>query len=418
MVISTYRHLLGHRPVALLLSGQAISTAGDMFYAVALPWLVLGHGTARDLSLVLAAYAVPRAGMALAGGWLSDRLRPRRVMLLADALRAGLVGLLAALTWHGQPTLGAIITVAIPLGACEGLFLPASFAIMPDLVAAPDLATGNALNATTVQLANLIGPALGGAFVAALHPGPALLVDALSFVVSALSLWLIRSHASPPTPSIAETARPEAANFWQLLRGWRLLQVALVIIVVGNLTVGGTLFVALPTLAHGPLRAGAGGYGALLAAFGAGALVGGIVAGRASTLPPQAVVILLLTLVQAAALATLPLAGGVLGACGILVVAGLATGLTNVLYLTLVQREAPPALLGQIMGIFAFASLGLYPLSVGLAGIVITRYGPGVMFPLTGGAIAAAVTFGLAQREIRVLGAPAAPPSEPQDLLY
>ncbi len=458
-----YRHLLGVRPFRLLIGGQAISTAGDMLYAVALPWLVLGHGgTAQALSAVLAAYSVPRVATVLLGGWLSDRLGPRRVMLLADAARAALVALLAGLALHGVPALWALCAVAAPLGACEGVFLPASFAIMPTILTATDLPAGNALNATTVQLANLLGPALGGLVVARLSAAPALAADAVTFVVSALALSAMGGPTpSPPVASrepcspsadgegrngrrdaarpykavkdesrlytamrnesletrrsLSKTDHPlsiadgEGAGGWgrlrHLVRTWRLLQVALVIVIVGNLTIGGMMFVALPALAHGPLHAGAGGYGALLAAFGGGALVGGLLAGAAGRLPRPAVVILGLTLVQATGVAALPFAGGVAGAAAVLAVAGLATGITNVLYLTLVQRTAPPDLLGQIMGVFAFATLGLYPVSVALAGVVATRWGPAAMFPLTGLAIACAVCYGLAQREIREMEA-------------
>src|SRR5258707_6831114 len=84
------------RNFQLLFGGQTISVIGDALYLVALPWLILTTGgSAEVLGIVLAAYGIPRAGCMLVGGWLSDRLRPRRVMLLADAARLLLVGLLA-----------------------------------------------------------------------------------------------------------------------------------------------------------------------------------------------------------------------------------------------------------------------------------------------------------------------------------
>src|SRR2546423_11176281 len=65
----------------LLFSGQTVSTIGDALYVVALPWLILNNGgSAQELGIVLAAYGIPRAGSTLLGGWLSDRLRPRRLM--------------------------------------------------------------------------------------------------------------------------------------------------------------------------------------------------------------------------------------------------------------------------------------------------------------------------------------------------
>ena len=90
------------RNFRLLFGGQTISVMGDALYLVAFPWLVLTTGgSAEELGIVLAAYGIARALTMLAGGWLSDRLRPRRVMLIADAARLLLVGLLAAIAWGG-----------------------------------------------------------------------------------------------------------------------------------------------------------------------------------------------------------------------------------------------------------------------------------------------------------------------------
>src|SRR5579884_3932766 len=88
----------------LLFGGQTISVIGDALYKVALPWLILNTGgSAQELGVVLAVYGVPRALCMLAGGWLSDRLRPRRLMLLADAVRLLLVALLALIAMGGHP---------------------------------------------------------------------------------------------------------------------------------------------------------------------------------------------------------------------------------------------------------------------------------------------------------------------------
>ena len=94
------------RNFRLLIGGQMVSTIGDMFYAVALPWFVLSSGgTPTDLGIVLAAYGIPRAGSVLLGGALSDRIQPRLMMLVADIARALLVGGLAAIVLLNLHTL-------------------------------------------------------------------------------------------------------------------------------------------------------------------------------------------------------------------------------------------------------------------------------------------------------------------------
>src|SRR5260370_34738835 len=90
----------------LLFGGQTISVIGDALYTVALPWLVLTTGgSAEELGTVLAAYGIPRALSMLAGGLLSDRLRPRSGMLNPDAGPFLLVGGLSVIPIGGHPTL-------------------------------------------------------------------------------------------------------------------------------------------------------------------------------------------------------------------------------------------------------------------------------------------------------------------------
>src|SRR5690242_21265703 len=114
------------RNFQLLFSGQTISVIGDALYLVALPWLILTTGgSPQELGVVLAAYGVPRALSMLLGGWLSDRLGPRKVMLIADAARLLLVGLLALIAIGRHPLLWQLCAIAVPLGAFGGAFLPA-----------------------------------------------------------------------------------------------------------------------------------------------------------------------------------------------------------------------------------------------------------------------------------------------------
>src|SRR5260370_26074809 len=163
------------RHFMLLFGGQTIWVLGDAFYAVGLPWLILNNGgSAEALGMVLAAYGIPRVGSMLLGGWLADRPRPRRVMLLADLVRALLVGILAALALGGHPTVLQLCAVAVPLGAFGGAFLPAPMAIMPDILTDNALQASNELNPAPVQAALLVASHLPGEGAAAFTPGPAL----------------------------------------------------------------------------------------------------------------------------------------------------------------------------------------------------------------------------------------------------
>lgn len=406
------------RNFQLLFAGQTISTLGDTFYAVALPWLVLTTGgNPQELGIILTAYGLPRIGTVLLGGVLSDKLRPRRVMLLADTARAVLVGILAMLGIWGHPVFWQLLAVAIPLGAFEGLFLPASFVMLPDILDDATLQAGNSLNFSSTQLANLVGSGVAGIIVGAVSSGVALAIDAGTFVVSAVSLAAMRLKkpvtAASPTgvmvEATASTKKTETSEsepvpgFWQILRGSALVQVAFVVAVIANLTFGGMVEVALPVLAHSSLKAGATGFGLMLAAFGGGALIGSITTGMFSKLRHRGVISLLAGLAQALAVTLIPFSGGLVGAMLCLFLMGFTNSITNVLFITLMQENLPHAQLGRFMGIILFASFGSYPVSVLLAGILITHTGPAIMFPVSGAFLAAGAAFGLSQKEIRKL---------------
>ena len=80
--------------------------------------------------------------------------------------------------------------------------------------------------------------------------------------------------------------------------------------------------------------------------------------------------------------------------------AGLTNGLLTVLAFTILQQQAPRHLLGRLMALLLFASLGLYPFSVALAGLITARLGPVVLFPLSGAMMLLAALFGWLQPEV------------------
>jgi MFS family permease len=403
---------LGVRSFRLLAGGQFTSTIGDYCYAVALPWLVLSNrGGAILLGTVLACYGVPRMVLIPVGGVLADKIGARTVMLTADAARFVLVAALAVLATRHTISLAALGPIAAGIGAGEGLFIPASFTIMPSLLNGERLAAGNAISTAAVQAGSLLGPALGGALVAATGASTwAFAVDAASFAVSALTLALIPRKAAAGTMSAGEdgTAGADAADdggqgVLAFLKKSRALQVILVVVIAANLAGGGLDGVALPSLAHATF--GAAGYGALLACLAAGSVLGTLAAARTGGLRRPVIFASAVFLVDATALALTPYLGGEAGAATALFVMGAANGLGNVTVLTVLQKWAPPALLGRVMAALMLCAFGSFPLSVVIAGVLVRHIGPALFFPVAGGLVAVAILGGLTQREFREFGA-------------
>jgi MFS family permease len=398
---------LAVRSFRLLVAGQFTSTVGDYCYAVALPWLVLSaHGGTILLGAVLACYGIPRTVLIPVGGVLTDKIGARTLMLAADAARCALVAVLAVLAARHIASLAALGPIAALIGAGEGLFLPASFTIMPSLLDGERLAAGNALSSAAVQTGSLLGPALGGLLVATTRSSTwAFAVDAASFAMSALTLALIPRRGRPERADDQAGGDGQAGadgGALQLLRGTRALQVIAVMVVAANLAGGGMSEVALPSLAHA--HYGAAGYGALLACLAAGGIVGTLAAARTGGLRRPALFASGVFLTGAAAICVVPYLGGEAGAAVALFVAGGLNGLGNVCFITLVQKRVAPALLGRLMGMLVLCAVGSFPLSVAVAGVVVRHIGPAPFFPVAGGLVAIAILGGLTQREFRVFG--------------
>jgi predicted MFS family arabinose efflux permease len=177
-----------------------------------------------------------------------------------------------------------------------------------------------------------------------------------------------------------------------------------------NFAVASTEGVALPALSHA--RFGAAGYGAALACFGAGGMTGSLAAVRFSRLSRPALIAGSAYLVAAAAIAMAPF-GGLPGVAAAMLVFGLVAGFGNVVFITLVQQWAPPAMLGRAMGLVMLASIGSFPLSTAVAGVLTTHLGPAPVFVISGTLIAATVLVGLVQREFRDFGARSQTPDGP-----
>jgi predicted MFS family arabinose efflux permease len=397
-------------------AGQVASNVGDAAYAVALPWYVLAvHGGTALLGTVLVAYGIPRTGLLSVGGWASDRWGARTVMMASDTARCAAAAALAAVAALGPARAVLLIPVALVLGAGEGLFLPASYAVLPSVVPDDDLQAANGLTTSAAQLATLAGPAIGGALVALGSPSIAFALDAVSFAVSAATLARLRRvrpipPAGEPTPA-ADGDGPRAAetemSTFALFRSERVLQVILLLTITANLGSDGVDYVALPALAHGPLGSGASGYGLILAAFGAGALLGALVAGQIR--PPRRPGVAGVLAFQAVAVCILvtPYLGSTLGVAGVMVVNGATVSFGNVLCFAAFQRWAPPALLGRATGVVTLGIFGVYPVSVALGAIFTRDLGITSFFIFSAVTLTAAVLFGLSQRAWRDFGLPA-----------
>ncbi len=169
---------------------QTASIFGDRVTGLALPWLILLQtGSAFAAGLVLAARYLPLALLGLPAGVLADRVDRRALMIACDVARATALGVVALLgLLHSTPPLWLLATVVLELGAGQLGFGVAYRAWLPDVTGDRLLGRANAALEASDAASTLVGPALGGALIGAVGPVLALGADAVSYVVSAVTL--------------------------------------------------------------------------------------------------------------------------------------------------------------------------------------------------------------------------------------
>jgi MFS family permease len=383
--------VLRRRDFGLLVTGEGVSLVGDQFYFIALPWLVLQlTGDPLTVGGILAVQGVPRAVFMLVGGAVTDRYSPRRVMLVSNAGRLVLVGSLAVLVLAGSVRVWMLYVVAALFGVADGFFFPAQGAIVPQVALRSQLQAANAVLQGLDQVAQFAGPVLAGTLIGSLVRGRAgfegvglaFAVDAFSFAVS-ISMLAAMAVDKVGTgqraqigieaggPSLLQSLR----EGMQHLRGDRTLRALLLIVVAVNFLVVGPMLVGIPVLAEARLPEGAQGFGAVMSAFGGGSLLGIGLAGTLPKPPPRITGTLLLALCAGfgVGLAALGFADELVAAILPALLMGLAMGYLVVFFYTWMQARTPQHMMGRMMSLITFASIGLVPVSQALAGVVAVR---------------------------------------------
>ena len=381
----------------LLFTGESISVIGDNFHFVALAWLTLQlTGSGLALGSVLMVAAVPRVIFMLVGGALSDRFSPRSVMLYSNALRAVVVGIIAALVLTNHAALWQLYIMAGIFGVVDALFYPALNTIVPMLVDGPTLAPANALMQGSQQFATLAGPVLAGFLVAWVQTGPAFVFDAVSFVIAAVALFFVvggrrtaldpEAAAGEAPPSLLATIGAGFRHAW----GDPPVRALILLTAAFNFAFSGPLLVGLPFMSGHSLGGGSATFGILLSAFGAGALLGAVAAGSVGRMPRLGVVVLLIAIGLGIGLALLGVAPNVPIAFVVLAAMGLGAGFLNVHIISWLQGRSAAEMRGRVMSMVMLGSVGLAPISYAVAGAIVDIGPIPLMFGVAGAIVVAA----------------------------
>ena len=322
------------------------------------------------VSALLIADVLPAVVIGLLAGPLVDRLSRKGLMVGADLLRAAIFALLP---FAGSAAV--IVALAALAGVGTGLFRPAVYAGLPNLVEDEDLPRANGLIQGVENFAWAIGPLLGGALVAASGPDLAYWVNAGTFLVSALLVSGIPAR-------VLQAGTAESHGHWRdLLEGFTFVlrtQALVTVLVVWSvfMLASAGINVAEVFLAKDTFDSGDFGYGLLVGATGLGLVLGSLAAGPLLDRHPLARVYPGSILLVALAVAAGAVAPNVWIAAGCVLVVGAANGAAVVCNALLVQRGSPDALRGRVFTVLMSSSFGVLALGMVVSGPLTDAVGP------------------------------------------
>lgn len=347
------------------------SNAGTWLHVLAAGFIIFEiTGSPAAVGALALVTRGPAIVLFAAAGGLADRFDRRRVGMVTFSLQAVAAAALAVVTLVVGPSLWAIYGLTLVMGVGFALSLPALLALLPTLVPPSQLSQAVSINAAGINVARLVGPAVGGTLLVVADAEVCFAVNALSFTALVLTL---RRVTPRPVPVLAGP-RPGARQALAYARSDP---------AVRRLLIGMAIFVALaaPVQELAPVVAarldvGAAGLGFLLTAMGGGALIGAWIFERlgAAGVPrhrtlPLASLVFALGLLTVALSPSFTLTIGAMAFCGVFWI-WLYAG-TN----SSIQLRSPPEVVGRMLGLYQLAVIGPLALGSVVAGLVAERIG-------------------------------------------
>lgn len=364
-----------------------ISGFGDQFYLVALPWLILQlTSSSVALGTIMMMAAGPRAVLMLLGGAVSDRISPRRVMMMTCSLRTVFVGAVGVLLWMHSLQLWHLYFLAFAFGVADAFGGPASQAFLPSLVEPEQLTAANSMFQGSYQVISIAGPAPAGLVVKAMGAAWAFIIDAASFFFILGALWKL---PDPPASAAKAEKRGVLQAVWDGLKYMNqdvALRTMLLVSMALNFCISGPFAIGLPWIASQRFASPVA-FSFFASSVAAGGLLGVLAAG---VFRPRRRGLLLIAVcaVIAACMVAVGFLAQLWTLAAVLFLAGVSSGLVNVHLVAWYQQRVEREMMGRAMSVLMFAGFGLQPISLLVAGIVM-KWSVVALFTIAGAMLAA-----------------------------
>ncbi|QSO54144.1 MFS transporter [Alicyclobacillus curvatus] len=279
---STWHGVLSKPYLLALFVGQFISQSGNRIYAMASLWMAyqLTHSTVA-MSAVEAVSLIAVLVVGNFGGIITDRTDPLWAMICVDIFSAITLGLIPVLYFAGHLTVWDVIVTSVLLTGASMLFTPALQGIIPQMTTREELVVANGMLDLTDRLSKILGPAVVGALMVLATLVDLFTIDALTFVVSAISLVYVRIQWYKRSTTVKTFSQQPLVTLsldsWKTLMKTPWLRTVTVVRSLNNgfwalYTIGSPIFV------QSRFQLGIGAWGLILAAYGAGQVFGNVLA--------------------------------------------------------------------------------------------------------------------------------------------
>lgn len=363
---------LRERSFALLFTARTVSFFGTNLVPIALAFAVLDiTGSATDVGLVFAARTVAQVATLAAGGVVADRLPRRAVMIGSDLASLTVQTTMGVLLVTGHARVWELVALHAALGAAAAFYAPASGGLVPQTVPPALLQQANGYMVIARYTATIAGAAAGGALVATIGSGPAVLLDGATFAASAILLSLLRLPAE--TRGAGSRFVRDLADGWAAFTEHRWIWIGTLWISLFFLVTYAPFFVLGPYIAKHSMG-GAAAWATVLTGEAVGALVGGIAGLRIRPVRPLVTLgpLMALNAVQDVLLALHAPFEAIAAAAA---VSGFAFAFATVVWETTMQQHVPREKLSRVVAYNWMGAMAFLPAGYALAGPVASMLG-------------------------------------------
>jgi MFS family permease len=390
------------RDFRLLWTGQAISLLGDAAFVVALGWRTFTlTGSARSLGIVLTLQGVGLLSTVLVGGALADRYDRRTLMLVSDAARFAVIGVLATVDATGHLSIGSLAAIAFVEGLATGFFTPALGGLIPLVVDPPRLGSANALIGMARQGSFLIGPSVASLLYGFAGATVVFGFNAASYLVSFAFVYATRPRTAER--GAAEGTLREIGAGIRYVTGipWLWLTISLFAFVL--MLQWAPIQVLTPKLVREHFHLGVGAYGLVFSAIGAGMIVGSVLVGQFNPQRRRGLISYLIWILNSVLVIVFALSPWYPVAVAACLVRGICIGFGVTIWETMLMQLVPQHMLSRVVSLDWFGSFGLAPIGLLLVGSLSGLAEPGTIIALGAAISICIIASGLLSRQIRTI---------------